>query len=587
MKVLRFIINMIWPFRFFFIGPFIMVFIYSLDLSFRPYLTKLMIDKISTKSSPESYYAILNLTIIYIIILYLVPIGWRIYDWCCLKYEPSLKSHIARTMIDKLTDQTHNFFHKNFPGSIANKVNDTVKYVPQLVTLALDSFIMNFVSLIVAIYALWSIHFWFAIAMSVWACLFIFMSIFVVRKFSELACLSSEASSKVVGNIVDILSNILNVRLFCSKNFELTKLSSIQEKYRKAIKRKRIFSLKFYLTQGVVFATYQAMSVVMLIYLYSISKVTVGDFAMLFSINTSIVVGLSNMTENMRLFSENWGAVGQALKILEVQNIVRDHKDSLPLIVKNGKIEFKNVKFHYKGDNPLFQKLSVTINSGEKVGLVGYSGSGKTSFANMILRLYDPNVGSVYIDGQDIQQVTLDSLRKSIAVIPQDTSLFHRSILENIRYGKRDASDEEVIDAAKKANAHDFIMSLPQGYNSHAGERGVKISTGQRQRIVIARAILKNAPILIFDEATSNLDAITENFIQENLKNIMNGRTCIVIAHKLSTLCNMDRILVFEHGKIIEDGSQYELYEKGGVFRSLWDAQSLGILPETNPNFVQ
>ncbi len=579
MKVLKFIVNVIWPFRFFLIGPFAMIFIYSLDLSLRPYLTKLMIDAVSTKPMSEAYSEMVNISIIYIIVLFVVPIGWRIYDWCCLKYEPALKTYISKIMINKISAQTHNFFHKNFPGSIANKVNDTVKYVPQLVTLALDSFIMNLVSLFVAIYALWHIHIWFAAAMSIWALLFIVMSIIVVRKFSDLASMSSEASSKVVGHIVDILSNISTVRLFCGKSFELSKLSRVQDKYRKAMKRKRIFSLKFYLIQGIVFATYQAISIFMLIYLYRISKVTTGDFAMLLSINTSIVVGLSNMTENMRLFSENWGAVDQALKILDAPNTVAEVANACPLKVSHGKIEFKNVKFHHKGDYPLFNQLSITIYSGEKIGLVGYSGSGKTSFVNLILRLYDPNRGSILIDGQDIENVTLDSLRSAIGVISQDTSLFHRNVLENIRYGKMSASDDEVIAAAKKANAHDFIMSLPHGYNSNVGEKGVKLSAGQKQRIVIARALLKDAPILIFDEATSNLDAITENFIQQNLVDIMNSKTSIVIAHRLSTLCSMDRILVFEHGRIVEDGSPFDLYEKAGLFRDLWDAQSLGMLP--------
>ena len=204
---------------------------------------------------------------------------------------------------------------------------------------------------------------------------------------------------------------------------------------------------------------------------------------------------------------------------------------------------------------------------------MGYSGGGKSTFVNLILRLYDVMKGSILIDGQDIRAVTQDSLRKHIAMIPQDPSLFHRSLMENIRYGRLDASDEDVIEAAKKAYAHEFISTLPQGYHSLVGERGVKLSGGQRQRIAIARAILKNAPIFILDEATSQLDSVTENLIQESLWELIQNKTTIVIAHRLSTLLHMDRILVFDKGMIIQDGTHHELLSKSGLYKQLWDAQ--------------
>ncbi len=210
---------------------------------------------------------------------------------------------------------------------------------------------------------------------------------------------------------------------------------------------------------------------------------------------------------------------------------------------------------------------------------MGYSGSGKTTFVNLILRLYEPTSGEIRIENQNIRNITQDSLRNTIAIIPQDTSLFHRSILENIRYGNLNATDEEVILAAKKASAHDFITSLPHDYKSEVGEKGVKLSAGQRQRILIARALLKNAPILIFDEATSNIDSITENYIQNNLNKIMDKKTAIVISHKLSTLMHMDRILVFDSGKIVQDGPPHILLAQDGLFKELWEAQSHGILP--------
>jgi ATP-binding cassette subfamily B protein len=273
---------------------------------------------------------------------------------------------------------------------------------------------------------------------------------------------------------------------------------------------------------------------------------------------------------------------------------ITDAKDAATLKCEHGKIQFKTVQFHYHGSQQvldtgiaadtavpdiLFQNKSITIAAGQKVGLVGYSGGGKSTFVNLILRFYDVTAGAILIDGQDIRTVTQDSLRANIAMIPQDPSLFHRSLLDNIRYGRINATDTEVIAAAKRAHAHEFIAKLPNGYNSLVGERGIKLSGGQRQRIAIARAILKNAPILILDEATSQLDSVTEKLIQESLWELMQHKTTIVIAHRLSTLLHMDRILVFDQGKIVADGTHNELLaQAGGLYQQLWQAQVGGFL---------
>jgi ATP-binding cassette subfamily B protein len=289
---------------------------------------------------------------------------------------------------------------------------------------------------------------------------------------------------------------------------------------------------------------------------------------------------LFELSHQLRDFITNWGSVEQALTLLKDATEIQDAPSAGELVVNKGKIVFDNVNFNYKGAEPLFDDTAVTIEPGQKVGLVGYSGGGKTTFVNLILRLYDVTNGCVLIDGHDIKQVTQDSLRANIGMIPQDPSLFHRSLMENIRYGKIDASDEEVIEASKRAHAHEFIGKLSNGYESLVGERGVKLSGGQRQRIAIARAILKNAPILILDEATSQLDSVTENFIQKSLKELMAGKTTIVIAHRLSTLLHMDRILVFDTGKIVADGTHSELLAKSSLYKTLWDAQVGGFLPD-------
>jgi ATP-binding cassette subfamily B protein len=279
-------------------------------------------------------------------------------------------------------------------------------------------------------------------------------------------------------------------------------------------------------------------------------------------------------------FFRELGIVHQAMEILALEPEVQDHPKAKALKVSNGEIIFDRVTFRYPGQAAIFENKSLTIRAGEKIGLVGFSGSGKSTFVHLMMRLYDLQGGRILVDGQDISLITQDSLRENIAFIPQETTLFHRSLMDNIRYGRLDASDAEVMEAARLAHCHEFIENLPEGYATECGERGIKLSGGQRQRIAIARALLKNAPILLLDEATSALDSATEKVIQDSLDHAMEGRTCVVIAHRLSTLHRMDRILVFHHGELIEEGTHRQLLKQQGHYAHLWALQSGGFLPE-------
>jgi ATP-binding cassette subfamily B protein len=296
------------------------------------------------------------------------------------------------------------------------------------------------------------------------------------------------------------------------------------------------------------------------------------------SINSAIVDCLWYLVQGVEECVELYGSVTQGLQTILAPPSIVDLPNAMPLAVSNGVIRFENVVFQYKSQEPLFNGLSITITAGQKVGLVGFSGSGKTTFINLILRIYDLSSGAIYIDDQNIADVTQESLRAAIGIVPQDPAFFNRSVMDNIRYGKPTASDDEVIEAAKKAHAHEFVVRMPQGYNAMIGERGAKLSGGQRQRLAIARAMLKNAPILILDEATSALDTVTEQKIQDALKILMEGKTVLAIAHRLSTIEAMDRILVFEKGTIVEDGSHQELITRDGVYARLWAMQSGGML---------
>ena len=286
-----------------------------------------------------------------------------------------------------------------------------------------------------------------------------------------------------------------------------------------------------------------------------------------------------HMTFNMVHMLQEYGTLESALSIIKEPHGVVDAPDAKSIAIQSGNIEIQNITFGYTPKHLLFKDLSLKIKAGEKLGLVGFSGSGKTTLVNLILRAYDLNAGAILIDGQDIASATQASLRAQIGLIPQDPSLFHRTIMDNIRYGNLEASDAEVIECARKAHCHEFISQMKNGYDTVVGERGMQLSGGQRQRLGIARAFLKNAPVLILDEATSALDSITEGYIQESLHTLMEGKTVVVVAHRLSTLASMDRILVFDKGTLLEDGTQDQLLAKKGQFWRLWTHQQEGFLP--------
>lgn len=317
-----------------------------------------------------------------------------------------------------------------------------------------------------------------------------------------------------------------------------------------------------------------------LIDFWQTEKITTGDMVFIFNAIWGIMFRLWFLGEALAGMFKDYGTGSQALTILLKQHEIKDKPNAEVLDAPNGSIKLKEVNFQYNKHKNIFINKSIAIKPGEKVGLVGFSGSGKTTFVHLLLRFFDIQSGTITIDGQNIVEVTQDSLRANIAMIPQDPSLFHRSLMDNIRYGNMDATDEDVIQAAKQAHCHDFIEQLPEKYNTEVGERGIKISGGQRQRIAIARAMLKRAPILILDVATSALDSVTERHIQAALRNLSKKQTTIVIAHRLSTLADMNRILVFDDGNIIEDGTHEELLTLNGHYASMWNMQANGFLPE-------
>ncbi len=505
---------------------------------------------------------------------------WRGITYIRAKFNPVIINSIIGESMLYVLGKSPQFYQDNLSGKISKQITNLADGLEKLMSSVASNFLRGASLLLTAFVAAFFVHPIFSFILITWFMLFASASIFMSKKLVSLSDAQASAESIVVGELVDSLSNHSNVRIFSRKSYENLRMEPFFGKQKKAYADTYFYSLIMHSIQGGLIAIMMAFSCYFLVFLYGKNLVTVGDFA--------LILGLSMETGHMMWFTmsevdEFNKAVGrckQSLLSFMIPLEIKDRPNALPLKCDNGQITFENVQFHYAGTEALFQNKSITIEAGQKVGLVGYSGGGKSTFVNLILRLYDVNSGRILIDHQNICDVTQDSLRNNIAMIPQDPSLFHRSLMENIRYGRINATDEEVITAAKKAHADDFIKKLPQSYNALVGERGVKLSGGQRQRIAIARAILKNAPILILDEATSQLDSVTESDIQESLWELMQNKTTIVIAHRLSTLLHMDRIIVFDEGQIIEDGTHNELVNKNGLYKTLWDAQVGGFLPD-------
>lgn len=516
-------------------------------------------------------------------------VTWRSIGYLNYKFQPIIKNQIVSETFGFVLGSSHQFFQDNLSGRISSQINTLADNIERILYPISANFIRGLSLLLVAFVSTYYVNPIFFYTLAIWFFAFSSFSIYMSKHLVNLSDIHTNSESIISGQLVDTITNVSNVGIFARRVYEVFRLKDSLLVTKKTFQTKEIFLVKLHSGQGALISIMLGFMIFFLIHLYESHQVSIGDFALILGLSMEVAHITWYTMEQVDEFHQAIGKCKQSLNCLIIEQDIKDIENASDLVVTKGQITFKNVKFHYKGVSPLFQNKSIVIEPGQKVGLVGYSGSGKSTFVNLILRLYEVTDGHIFIDEQDISQCTQDSLRENISMIPQDPSLFHRTLMENIRYGRIESTDEEVIEAAKRAHAHEFIIKLSQGYESLVGERGVKLSGGQRQRIAIARAILKNTPILILDEATSQLDSITEISIQESLWELMNsrnetsgeeGKTTIVIAHRLSTLLRMDRILVFDMGKIVEDGTHTELLVRNGTYKSLWDAQVGGFLPD-------
>lgn len=500
-----------------------------------------------------------------------------------LTLSPGLTNHVRWRNHRYVLRQSLAFFQNDFAGRVAQKVMQTGHALREAVINVIDGVWLLVIYLAGTLFLFSGLDWRLMVPIVLWIACYIAVIIFMVPPVRRRAASLSEANSALTGRVVDSYTNIQSVKLFAHSEREDEFAGETMRWHTEAFRRlmRSIFGMTamLLLLNSLLLLSVAGQSIA----LWLDGGITVGAIA----IAVGLVIRLSQMSgwilRTVTNLFENIGTVENGVETISQPNAVTDRLDAGVLSVPDGAISFEAVRFHYGKDGGVIEDLSLKVQPGEKVGLVGLSGAGKSTLVNLLLRFYDLEGGRILIDGQDISGVTQSSLRSHIAMVTQDTSLLHRSIRDNIVYGRPDAGEAELRRAAELAEAADFIPDLidragRRGYDAHVGERGVKLSGGQRQRVAIARVILKDAPILVLDEATSALDSEVEAAIQSQLDNLMAGRTVIAIAHRLSTIAALDRLVVLDHGRIVEEGSHEELLRRGGLYARLWERQSGGFL---------
>ncbi|MBT3069750.1 ABC transporter ATP-binding protein/permease [Rhodomicrobium sp. Az07] len=547
-----------------------------------------IVDLAKSAENPSAFFQEHGTTLIFMAIVALVfrPIVFAIHSLLIHQTVNANAQALVRWRQHRYTlRQSLSFFQNDFAGRIANRVVQTGQALRQTVVDVVDALWFFAIYWLTAAVIFIDLDVRLLIPLLLWLLGYAAMVWFFVPRLILLAKAGADARSTLIGRITDSYTNILTVKLFAHTEAEETfakdAISDHLHKFQAQLRLITLFETAQLVLTGLLIVGTTGLA----LWLWSVGAITLGAIA----VTTGLALRINNMSSWIMWviagIFDNVGAVQDGMEALSKPWTVVDAAEAKSLEVTNGAIAYENVRFHYGHGEGLIQDLTLDIRPGQKVGLVGRSGAGKSTLINILLRFHDLEAGRILVDGQDISHVRQESLRENIGLVTQDTSLLHRSVADNIRYGKPAATMEEIVAAARKAHAHDFIVDLQdshgnKGYDAQVGERGVKLSGGQRQRIAIARVLLKNAPILILDEATAALDSEVEAAIQDQLYNLMEGKTVIAIAHRLSTISAMDRLIVMDKGHIVEDGTHKELLGHGGLYASLWARQSGGFLLE-------
>ena len=557
---------------------------YIVLLSFvNTYVMGLVVDRV--QASPVAPDQVMQVFAPYVLAFLVVNAAGqtlsKLQDYSVYKLEINGDYQLSRLCFDTLSNQSMTVHNRRFGGSLVSQTSRFVSGYSQLVDVLVYAFIPTVASVVATVAMLAPVVPLYVAILLVMMAGYLAVAYGLYKKILPLSSQASSAQNKLSGVLSDAVTNILAVKTYGREDYERGLFTQADREAMDAENQNmRATMRRGFTTSGII----TLMMFVVAIFVVGGNAwfgISAGTLVMMFSYTYNLTMRLNYFNSMMQRINRAFGDAAEMTRVLDEPTLVEDAPDAKPLVVTQGRIDFEHLDFRYP-DAPatqrVFRDLSLHIPAGQRVGLVGRSGSGKTTLTKLLLRLDDVQGGRVLVDGQDVSKCTQQSLRRQVAYVPQEALLFHRSVRENIAYGRPDATVEQIRAAAAEANALDFIERLPDGFDTMVGERGVKLSGGQRQRIAIARAILADAPILVLDEATSALDSESEALVQGALENLMRGRTSIVVAHRLSTVASLDRIVVLSHGQIVEDGTHTQLVQAGGEYAGLWKRQSGGFL---------
>ena len=542
-----------------------------------PYAFKLIANAAARLPQPGAYHDLLAASILYLALLTSAQLIWRISGFAGSYWATGARATAGHSLTAYVTLHSRAYFSDRFAGSLASKIRHAGHGMRDLVELTLWQFLEFAVSVVASFVIAFLTNAIFGWIFLGWVISVGLFNFYFARKRIPLSTAAQTYETALNGSTVDLLSNISAMQEYARRAYEVERLKG-------AMNRRRIAGLVnwhygewIFVANTFMQIIFGALMIYVALHLAQVGKISAGDIVLILAVIFGIERLLVTLGQQLNRFGEVWGEIEESLKEILEPHEIPDRPGATALAVEQGEICLEDVNFSYEGYK-VFQHLTMRIKPGERIGLVGRSGAGKSTLMRLLLHHHDVQSGAITIDGTNIANVTQESLREAIAVVPQEPLLFHRTISENIAYGNPGATQEQIIEAAKLAKAHDFILRLKDTYNSLVGERGIKLSGGERQRIAIARAILKNAPILLMDEATAALDSESEVAIQTALQELMKGKTVIAIAHRLSTLREMDRIIVMDRGTIMEEGKHADLLRGGGLYSELWRYQAGGFI---------
>lgn len=549
-----------------------------------PLIIANIMHRLTTESVPadQLWYVFGPTLLLYTVLVFVGIITWRFVDYFMWRLQIRAQQDIAEKIFNHLLKRSADFHANNFTGSLVSQSNKFLSGYINIVDTTIFQVYPMLVGIVLTITILLPKAPMYVLGLTIFSVLYILAAFLISSPIRRISIKVASAESRQTGLLADAITNIMTVKSYARGQYERARFHGATERTRQNMFRLSQLHQRQMNTFGIIGKAISAGALAIAVVSVVKFHADIGVVFLIVSYTAATTDQLFRFgNDSMRAYNRSFGDASDMAMILSEAPEIIDPASPEPLRISKGQIEFNAVTFVHNGAAmPIFDQFSLHINAGEKIGLVGHSGAGKTSFTRLLMRFSDIDSGAIRIDGQDIAAITQDDLHRAVAYVPQEPLLFHRTLAENIGYGKADATVEEIEYAAEQANAKDFIATMPKGFETLVGERGVKLSGGQRQRVAIARAMLKDAPILVLDEATSALDSESEVLIQKALWKLMEGRTAIVIAHRLSTIQKMDRIIVLDEGTIVESGTHQELLANGGTYAKLWAHQSGGFIDD-------